>query len=128
MAVSAQEAGRRLREAGTLRSDRYQMGTEGKGSVWEGSKSRAKTNFVPAMQEALAKNSYNVGLDRASGSDYDSGVRNKGRANWSVGMQSAEAKYQKNITPFTSLWSAALPTAGGARGSAANLKRMTENV
>jgi len=128
MAVSAQEAGRRLREAGTLRSDRYQMGTEGKGSVWESSKSRAKANFIPAMQEAMAKNSYASGLDRANGSDYDSGVRNKGRANWGVGMQSAEAKYTKNIAPFTSLWSAALPTAGGNRGSAANLKRMTENV
>lgn len=128
MSVSAQEAARRLREAGTLRSDRYQMGTEGKGSKWEGAKARAKTNFVPAMQEALSKNSYGAGLDRASGSDYDNGVRNKGRANWSVGMQSAEAKYQKNVAPFVSLWSANLPTPGGARGSAANIKRMTENV
>lgn len=128
MSVSAQEAGRRLREAGTLRSDRYQMGTEGKGSVWESSKARAKTNFVPAMQEALAKKSYESGIDKANGSDYDSGVRNKGRANWSVGMQSAEAKYAKNIQTFVPLWSQSLPTAGGARGSAANMKRMTENA
>jgi len=128
MPITAQEAARRLREAGTMRSDRYAMGTEGKGGAWESSKSRAKTNYVPAMQEAMAKKSYESGLDKASGSDYDQGVRNKGRANWSVGMQSAEAKYQKNIAPFTNLWGAALPTAGGARGSAANMKRMTENA
>jgi hypothetical protein len=104
------------------------MGTQGKGAAWEQSKARAKTNFQPAMQEALAKGSYGTGLDKASGSDYDNGVRNKGRANWSVGMQAAETKYLKKIQPFTQLWGAALPTAGGARGSANNLKRMTENV
>jgi hypothetical protein len=128
MSVSAQEAARRLREAGTMRSDRYAMGTEGKGSKWESSKGRAKSNFQPAMQAALSSGAYDKGLDRASASDYDSGVRNKGRANWSVGMQSAEAKYTKNISPFVSLWSAPLPTAGGPRGSAQNIKRMTENV
>ena len=111
-----------------MRSDRYAMGTEGKGSAWESAKARAKTNFVPAMQDALAKKLYESGIDKASASDYDSGVRNKGRANWSVGMQSAEAKYVKNIQTFVPLWSAALPTAGGNRGSAANIKRMTENA
>lgn len=128
MAVNAQEAGRRLREAGTMRSDRYEMGTKGKGSKWDGAKARAKTNWAPAMQEALAKKSYDSGLDKANGSDYENGVTNKGRANWGVGMQAAEAKYIKKIAPFTALWDQSLPTAGGNRGSAANLKRMTENV
>lgn len=128
MSVNAQEAARRLREAGTMRSDRYAMGTEGKGGAWESSKSRAKTNWGPGMQAAIAAKSYDAGLDKASGSDYDAGVRNKGRANWSVGMQAAESKYVKKIQPFTNLWGAALPTAKGNRGSAANMKRMTENA
>ena len=128
MAISAQEAARRLEEAGISRSDRYQIGTTGKGGVWESSKSRAKINFAPAMQEVLAKKSYDLGLDKASGSDYDRGVRDRGVPNWQTGMQTAGEPYLKHIAPFVALWSQSLPTAGGARRRAANMKRMTENV
>lgn len=128
MPVSVQEAVRRLQDAGITRGDRYQMGTAGKGAAWEGSKARAKVNFAPAMQEALSKDAYGKGLDKAGASSYDSGVRNKGVANWGVGMQAGGEKYLKNIQPFVTLWGEALPTTAGPRRSAQNLKRMTENV
>ena len=128
MAVSAQEAAKRLREAGVRNSDRYEMGTSGKGSKWEAAKTRAKANFSVGMSEALSEQRYEKGLDNSSASDYDQGVRGKGKQNWSTGMQAAESKYTKNIAPFVPLWGQDLPTAGGPRRSAANISRMTENV
>ena len=104
------------------------MGTAGKGTVWEASKNRAKANFSPAMSIALSEDRYGKGLDGASSSDYDQGVRGKGKTNWSTGMQAAEPKYIKKIQKFVPLWSTALPTSGGGRRSPANLQRMSENV
>ena len=118
----------RFSEAGFTRSDRYADGTRGKGAKWNGAKERAKANFVPAMQEALQKNSYSKGLDGADASTYDRGVADKGVNNWPVGMQASADKFAKSVGPFVSLWDASLPTAAGNRRSAANLKRMTENV
>ena len=128
MAVSLEMAKQRFSEAGFSRSDRYQQGTEGKGSAWNASKARAKSNYTPAMQEALQKDSYSKGLDKADASDYDRGVADKGVNNWPVGMQASADKFGERIQKFVPLWDQALPTAPGPRRSAANIKRMTENV
>lgn len=128
MAISLDMAKTRFSEAGFSRSDRYQAGTEGKGSAWNAAKSRAKANYVPAMQEALQKGSFEKGLDKADANDYDRGVRDKGVNNWPVGMQASADKYGERVQPFVNLWDADLPTAAGPRRSAANIKRMTENV
>lgn len=128
MSVSLEEAKQRFADAGFSRADRYQAGTEGKGSAWNASKGRAKANYVPAMQEALQKDAFSKGLDRADASDYDRGVQDKGVNNWPVGMQASADKFGERIQKFTSLWGQSLPTAAGPRRSAANIKRMTENV
>jgi len=128
MSVSLEQAQQRFAEAGFSRADRYQMGTEGKGQVWQGSKNRAKANFTPAMQEALQKDAYGKGLDQADASDYDRGVRDKGVNNWPVGMQASADKFGERINKFVPLWEQGLPTAAGPRRSGANMKRMAENV
>jgi len=128
MATTLQQAQERFGEAGFSRVGRYEEGTKGKGASWNASKARAKTNFAPAMQEALQKDAYGKGLEKADANTYDRGVMDKGVNNWPVGMQASKSKYQKNIAPFVPLWSADLPTAPQQRRSAANLKRMTENV
>ena len=128
MAISAQEAASRFQSAGFERADRYQQGTEGKGSAWAGARSRAKANFTPAMQEALQKDAYGKGLDKADAGDYDRGIREKGVANWGTGMQAGATKYQERIQPFAGLWDQDLPTTRGPKRSSANLKRMNENV
>ena len=122
------QAMQRFEEAGISRTDRYQTGVQGKGQKWAASKARAKSNYVPAMQEALSKNSYEKGLDKADASDYDQGVQGKGVANWGVGMQAGASKYQQGVQKYANLWDQNLPTERGPRRSAANLKRMTENV
>ena len=128
MSVSLDEARRRFEEAGFSRADRFEKGTEGKGSVWNTAKNRAKANFAPAMQEVLNKDLYSKGLDDADASDYDRGIQDKGIANWGTGMQAGGNKYQEKTQKFVPLWSQSLPTAKGPKRSAANLKRMTENV
>lgn len=117
-----------FRDAGISRSDNYRKGTAGKGGAWNSAKSRAKSNFAPAMQEVLSKKTYESGLDRANASDYDAGVQNKGIANWGVGMQASGDKYAKGVQPFVPLWSQSLTTSRGPKRSANNIKRMTENV
>ena len=128
MPISIQEAKTRFQEAGISRSDRFEEGTRGKGAKWEGAKTRAKTNYAPAMAEALAKKAFDKGLDKASGSDYDKGIRDKGVGNWQTGMQTGDDNYAKGVAPFVGLWDADLATAKGPRRSAANIKRMNENV
>ena len=128
MSVTLEQAKARFSEAGFSRSDRYAQGTEGKGSAWNASKARAKANYTPAMQEALQKGSFEKGLDKADASDYDRGVAEKGVNNWPVGMQASADKFWERIQKFVPLWGQALPTAAGPRRSAANIKRMTENV
>ena len=125
---SLQQAKERFSEAGFSRVARYEQGTEGKGSEWNASKGRAKANFTPAMQEALQKDAYGKGLDKADASDYDRGIRDKGVNNWPVGMQASADKFAERIQKFEPLWNASLPTPAGPRRSAANIKRMTENV
>lgn len=126
--ASLELAKSRFADAGFSRSDRYAEGAKGKGAKWNGAKERAKANFVPAMQEALQKNSYNKGLDKADASTYDRGVADKGVNNWPVGMQASADKFAKSVQPFVPLWDSSLPTTAGPKRSAANLKRMTENV
>ena len=128
MAVTVEEARSRFEDAGFQRADRFEAGTKGKGSVWAGSKARAKSNFQPAMAEALSKDLYGKGLDKATGEDYDRGISGKGVANWGTGMQAGGTKFAARVGKFVSLWGATLPTASGPRRSANNLKRMTENV
>lgn len=128
MSVSSAEAATRFANSGFERSGRYEEGTKGKGQKWDASKARAKINYGPAMQAALADKSYEKGLEKANGSDYEKGVRDKGVANWGVGMSASSDRYQQNIQPFAELWDKDLPTAKGPRRSAANMKRMTENV
>lgn len=126
--ATLEQAASRFGSAGFERASRYQEGTAGKGAAWESSKARAKVNFAPAMQEALQKDAFGKGLDKAKGSDYDRGVQDKGVTNWGTGMQAGSQKYRERIQPFTNLWGAALPTAKGPRRSPNNLKRMQENV
>ncbi len=128
MGVSLEQAKQRFSEAGFSRSDRYAQGTEGKGQSWNAAKARAKSNYVPAMQEALQADAYGKGLEKSTAADYDRGVRDKGVNNWPVGMQASADKFGDRIQKFTPLWNQALPTTSGPRRSAANMKRMTENV
>ncbi len=126
--ASLEMAKARFSEAGFARADRYQEGTRGKGAKWNSTKERAKTNWGPAIQEALSKGAYGKGLDKADASSYDRGIADKGVNNWPSGMQASGDKFAKGVTPFVQLWNQQLPTAAGGRRSAANLKRMTENV
>lgn len=128
MSVSISEARKRFENAGFQRADRYEEGTDGKGSVWNSAKGRAKTNFAPAMAEVLSKDLYGKGLDKADAGDYDRGIRDKGIANWGTGMQAGGHKWEERTQPFVNLWEASLPTAPGPKRSSANLKRMSENV
>ncbi len=128
MGVSVEEARRRFEDAGFQRADRFEEGTKGKGSAWASAKTRAKSNFAPAMAEALSKDLYGKGLEKATGEDYDRGISSKGIANWGTGMQAGGTKWGSRIGKFSALWSQGLPTAAGPRRSANNLKRMTENV
>src|SRR3990167_9971169 len=126
--ATLEQAKQRFAEAAFSRVDRYVDSTRGKGAKWQGSKERAKANWAPAIQEVLAKKTYDKGLDDATAADYDTGVRDKGGNNWPVGMQAGSDKFGKNVQPFVVLWDASLPTPAGNRRSAANIKRMTENV
>lgn len=128
MAVNVQEARKRFENAGIERADRFEKGTEGKGSAWAGSKNRAKTNFKPAMQEVLSKDLYDKGLDKADAQDYDRGIQDKGIQNWGVGMQAGGSKWEERVQPFVGLWDSSLPTAPGPKRSANNMKRMAENA
>lgn len=128
MSVSISEARQRFEDAGFQRADRYEQGTEGKGSAWAAAKGRAKTNFAPAMQEVLSKDLFGKGLDKADAGDYDRGVRDKGIQNWGTGMQTGGSKWENRVQKFVTLWDQALGTAPGPKRSAANMKRMTENV
>ena len=123
-----EQAKERFAEAGLTRTDRYQQGTEGKGSVWNSSKERAKVNYAPAMQEALANKSFDKGLDDVDAGDYDRGIREKGVNNWGVNMQASAEKFAEKIGKFVPLWDRPLTTPRGARRSQANMKRMQENV
>ena len=126
--ISVQEAGKRLAAAGFAFADRYSRGVQGKGSDWQRGASGAAANFQAGVQKALADGAFQKGVQKAGANRYDEGVRVKGAQNWPSGMQLAENRYQEGVQPFTGLWDAALPTPRGARGSAANLSRMTENV
>lgn len=128
MAISIQEARTRFESAGITAAERYERGTTGKGAAWAGAKERAKTNYQPAMQEALSKGLYGKGLDAADANDFENGVRNKGVANWGTGLQAGGNKWEKRVAKFGALWGQALPTAQGPKRSANNIKRMTENV
>jgi hypothetical protein len=128
MAISIAEAAQRLVEAGLAMAGRYERGTTGVGGKWFSAASKAEDNFKVGMSAALARGAFGKGIQEAGASSYDEGVRSKGVMNWPTGMQAAGPKYQRKIQKFSGLWGAALPTPRGARGSANNLKRMSENV
>ena len=126
--ISPQEAAKRLASAGFNFADRYQKGVANKGADWQRGAAAAAPNYAAGVQKALADNRFAKGVQAASASNYDEGVRNKGVNNWPTGMQLAENRYTEGVAPFTSLWNTALGTPRGPKGSPANLQRMTQNV
>lgn len=126
--ISPQEAAKRLSSAGFNFADRYQQGTQNKGTDWQRGAAAAASNYAAGVQKSLADNAFSKGVQRASASRYDEGVRTKGAANWPTGMQLAENRYVEGVQPFVNLWGAALSTPRGPKGSPANLARMQDNV
>jgi len=125
--ITPQRAAEKLAEAGITKLADYKAGAAGKGSKWLGAAQRAEANFKTGMQAFLTKGSLAARMSAAGPSAYDEGVRLKGD-NYSTGMAAGVAKFLRNVTPFTGLWGAALPTARGSKGSPANITRMSENV
>ena len=128
MSVTPQAAAKRLADAGFNFGDRYRAGATGKGSKWQQGATGAEANYEAGVAKSLSEKRYGKGVSGAGASAYDEGVRVKGVNNWGPGMQAASSKYQRKVQPFTSLWDQSLPTPRGARGSAANFTRMTENA
>ena len=126
--ISPQEAAKRLASAGFNFADRYQQGTQNKGADWQRGAAGAAGNYAAGIQKSLAEGAFAKGVQRASASRYDEGVRTKGAANWPTGMQLAENRYVEGVQPFTGLWGASLSTPRGPKGSPANMQRMTQNV
>jgi len=128
MAVTPQEAARRLENAGFSFADRYEQGTQGKGQEWESGARRGEDNYKTGVQRALQEGAFGKGVQRAGASRYEQGVQNKGVNNWPTGMQTAGDRYQEGVQPFTSLWDQELSTKRGARRSSANIQRVQENI
>lgn len=126
--ISVQEAASRLAEAGIRLSDRYARGASGKGSKWAAGAAKAGTNYQEGISRALAEKKFEKGVSEAGPTAYDQGVQTKGINNWGSGMQVAGDKYARKTQKFAALWNQPLPTPRGARRSAANLKRMQDNV
>ena len=123
-----QEAAGRLSEAGIRLSDRYARGASGKGSKWAAGAGRAGANYQEGISRALAEKKFEKGVQDAGPSAYDAGVSLKGVNNWGTGMQTAGDKYVRKTQKFAQLWNQPLATPRGSRRSAANLKRIQENV
>ena len=126
--ISASEAAARLSAAGVANQDRYQKGTTGKGNGWAARTGASEANYNAGIQEAIAKKRFTKGVSEAGAQGYDSGVQNKGVANWPTGMQQAGDKYQRKVAKFQPLWDQTLPTPRGPRRSPANIKRIQDNI
>jgi len=126
--ISVAEAANRLTSAGIQFGDRYLKGASGKGGKWQSGASAAEGNYKEGVSKALASGAFGKGVSAAGASAYDQGVSQKGGLNWGTGMQAGGAKYQKNTAKFANLWTQPLSTPRGARGSANNMKRMSDNV
>ncbi len=126
--ITVQEAQARHSDAGVRLGDRYRLGATGKGARWASGAGAAQQNYEQGVQASIAKKKFSAGVQAAGASAYDTGVQNKGVQNWGTGMQVSGDKYVKKVGRFASLWNQPLTTARGPRGSAANLKRMQENV
>ena len=127
MSVTPQEAAKRLAEAGLSFQDRYTSGATGKGGKWVSAASAAEANYKEGVASAISKSAFSKGVSAAGASAYDTGIRDNADR-WGDGMGKAESAFLKGVAPFTNLWGSALSTARGAKRSAANLRRMTENV
>lgn len=126
--ISAQEAAKRLEQAGFNNQDRYQKGVSGKGSLWASRTSASEGNYVQGIQESITKKKFAKGVAEAGASGYEQGVTSKGVANWPTGMQQSGEKYSKKIAKFQPLWDQTLPTPKGNRRSPQNMKRIQENM
>ena len=126
--ISAQEAAKRLANAGFTHAARYAEGTANKGSEWQRGSTGGAANFAAGISKAVADGRFAKGVAKAGSARYDEGVRTKGAQNWPTGMQLGESRYIEGIGPFQGLWDQQLPTPGGAKNSPANMARMNENV
>ena len=126
--ITIQEAAARLADAGIRLGERYRVGTTGKGSKWSAGASGAEANYKTGVAAAAAAGMFGKGVSRAGPGAYDEGVRTKGVNNWPTGMQFAGTKYQRNAAAAAGLWNQPLKTPKGARRSAANRARITENL
>ena len=108
--------------------ERYRRGASGKGGKWQTGAGAAEQNFQEGIQRALATKAFSKGVSEAGASAYDQGVANKGVNNWGTGLQVSGDKYARKTGKYAALWNQPLATPRGAKRSASNLKRMTDNV
>ena len=126
MAITPQEAAKRLADAGLQFGDRYVQGASGKGSKMASAAAAAEPNYEQGVMEGIKSKRYGAGV-RDSGAAYDAGVQSKGRANFMTGLAASESKYVKGVAKVAGLWGQPLSVARGPRRSAANEQRMLLN-
>lgn len=126
--VTPQEASQALADAGTNKLARYTAHIQGKGNTWLTRFTASSDAIKAGLQRVIAGNLAIEGARKAGPGRYDRAATDKAPNAWQLGMADAGTTWLAKISRFLPLWTQALATAPGGRRSAANRRRIEENM
>ena len=85
-------------------SNEYAQGVQNPRRSWQAGAGAAGGNYQVGVQQAIANNRYEAGVQKAGDAKYKAGVQEKGVARYGQGVssQGAQSRYQQGFNPYES--------------------------
>lgn len=96
---AAASAAKFVARAGAAQAD-YVAGVTGAGQAWQANTAGASENYAAAVTEAISRNAFATGVQRAGGGKYESRARDVGAARFPQGVRSAQGTYAEAVQPY----------------------------
>lgn len=106
------------------RSGEYESGVQQPRKDWAKQTAAASDAYKAGVTQAIAKDSFAKGVNKAGTSTWQEGSLQKGVTRWGPGVALAQEKYQNGFAPFRDAIERTTLPARGARGDPRNLQRV----
>lgn len=107
------------------RSGEFEDGVRSPKKDWAKQTAAASESYKAGVTQAIAKGSFEKGVNRAGTSGWQEATLAKGVGRWGPGVALAQEKYQRGFEPYRNAIERLVLPARGPRGDPRNIARVT---
>jgi len=107
-----------------MRSQDYIIGVQTTRKDWASNTIAAAPNYVQGVQQAIAENRFERGVEKAGTPKWKTNTIEKGGTRWGQGVRMAESEYARGFSPYRDELEAIILPPRGPRGDPMNIERV----